>query len=131
MKKSELMLHAAMFDQRLLDKTCTVIVVTLLYGCQISVLSALSLDFIIYKLKRSNADIFPITLLICRTGSCIQTFGVAVDWIQWMNRPINRSSESYSVYSVLVNSYLFMQNFFRIHVPRFIDSVRELSGQPS
>ena len=58
MKKSEFMLHAAMFDQRLLDKTCTVIVVTLLYGCQISVLSALSLDFIKYKLKRSNADSF-------------------------------------------------------------------------
>ena len=52
------MLHAAMFDQRLLDKTCTVIFVTLLYGCQISVLSALSLDFIKYKLKRSNADSF-------------------------------------------------------------------------
>ena len=47
-----------MFDKRLLDKTCTVIVVTLLYGCQISVLSALSLDFIKYKLKRSNADSF-------------------------------------------------------------------------
>ena len=58
MKKSELMLHAAMFDRRLLDKTCTVIVVTLLYSCQISVLSALSLDFIKYKLKRSNADSF-------------------------------------------------------------------------
>ena len=58
MKKSELILHAAMFDQRLLDKTCTVIVVTLLYGCQISVLSALSLDFIKYKLERSNADSF-------------------------------------------------------------------------
>ena len=52
------MLHAAMFDQRLIDKTCTVIVVTLLYGCQISVLSTLSLDFIKYKLKRSNADSF-------------------------------------------------------------------------
>ena len=58
MKKSEFMLHAAMFDQRLLDKTCTVIVVTLLYGCQISVLSALPLDFIKYKLKRSNTDSF-------------------------------------------------------------------------
>ena len=58
MKKSEFMLHAAMFDQRLLDKTCTVIVVTLLYGCQISVLSALSLDFIKYIQKRSNADSF-------------------------------------------------------------------------
>ena len=58
MKKSEFMLHAAMFDQSLLDKTCTVIVVTLLYGCQISVLSALSFDFIKYKLKRSNADSF-------------------------------------------------------------------------
>ena len=56
MKKSEFMLHAAMFDQRLLNKTCTVIVVTLLYGCQISVLSAISLDFIKYNLKRSNAD---------------------------------------------------------------------------
>ena len=58
MKKSEFMLHAAIFDQRLLDKTCTVIVVTLLYWCQISVLSALSLDFIKYKLKRSNVDSF-------------------------------------------------------------------------
>ena len=58
MKKSEFMLHAAMFDQRLLGKTCTVIVVTLLNGCQISVLSALSLDFIKYKLKRSNAGSF-------------------------------------------------------------------------
>ena len=58
MKKSEFMLHAAMFDQRLLDKTCTVVVVTLLYGCHISVLSALSLDFIKYKLKRSNEDSF-------------------------------------------------------------------------
>ena len=58
MKKSEFMLHAAMFDQRLLGKTSTVIVVTLLYGCQISVLSALSLDFMKCKLKRSNADSF-------------------------------------------------------------------------
>ena len=58
MKKSEFMLHAAMFDQRLLDKTCTVNGVTLLYGCQISALCALSLDFIEYKLKRSNADSF-------------------------------------------------------------------------
>ena len=60
MKKSEFMLHGAMFDQSLglLDKTCTVIVVTLLYECQISALSALSLDFIKYKLKRSNADSF-------------------------------------------------------------------------
>ena len=47
-----------MFGQRLLDKTCTKIVVTLLYGCQISVLSVLSLDFIKYRLKRSNADSF-------------------------------------------------------------------------
>ena len=51
MKKSEFMLHAAMFDQKLPSKTCTVIVVTLLYGCQISVLSALLLDFIKYKLE--------------------------------------------------------------------------------
>ena len=58
MKKSVFMLHAAMFDQKLLSKTCTVIVVTLFYGCQISVLSALLLDFIKYKLKRSNADSF-------------------------------------------------------------------------
>ena len=47
-----------MFDQRLLGKTCTVIVVTLLYVCQISVLNALSWDYIKYKLKRSNADSF-------------------------------------------------------------------------
>ena len=47
-----------MFNQRLLDKTCTVIVVTLLYGCQISVLSAFLFDFIKYKLTRSNADSF-------------------------------------------------------------------------
>ena len=58
MKKYEFMLHAAMFDQKLLSKTCTVIVVTLLYGCQISVLSALLLNFIKCKLKRSNADSF-------------------------------------------------------------------------
>ena len=58
MKKSEFMLHAAMFDQRLLGKTCTLIVVTLLYGCQISVLNVLSWDYVKYKLKRSNADSF-------------------------------------------------------------------------
>ena len=52
------MLHDAMFDQRLLVQTCTVINMTLLYGCQISVLNALSWDNIKYKLKRSNADSF-------------------------------------------------------------------------
>ena len=26
--------------------------------------------------------VFIVALLICRTGSCVQTFGVAVDWIQ-------------------------------------------------
>ena len=58
LEKSEFMMHAAMFDQRLLGKIYTVMVVTLLFGCQISVLSALSLHFIKYKLKRSNADSF-------------------------------------------------------------------------
>ena len=58
MKKSEFMLHVAMFDQMLLGKTCTVIVVSLLNGCQISVLYALSCNYIKYKQKRSNTDSF-------------------------------------------------------------------------